>query len=1235
MGTGFGANTTSTNTGFGARPAFGAATNTPTGGGGLFGSAANTNTGASTFGGFGNAANNSNTTTATGSNMFGSNNTAPKTGFGATGGSLFGGASNTTPGFGGGGGGFGVTTNPGLGAVGDPPGTGGTPFQAFTENEPNSTANNSFQNIVFQDPYKKWSPEELRLVDYAQGRRHGNATGAGAFGVSSGFGGGLGQNSQQQTTGGFGATGNAGSSLFGGGNNNTTTSGFGQAAAGGFGSGTPNTNTTGGGLFGAKPAATGGGGLFGASSTTGQQPQQSGGLFGAANSGTGFGATNNTTNTTGGFGSSTTGGGLFGNNNNQAKPAGGLFGGATNTTSGFGSNASSNPFGAQANPNTTNSTGGGLFGSANNAQPAGGGLFGNNNNQQQAGQQNTTGGFGGFGQAQNNTTGGGLFGNNNNNQQKPGGLFGQAPAATTGGGLFGNSTNQQPGAQSGFGAANNTGSSLFGAKPATGGLFGNTQNQQTTNAAPMGLNTQNQQGGGLFGSANNQQKPSLFGGSTQQQSTGLFGGGGQQTNSPFGSNQQQQPMQNSMLGNSLLGNSQQAANSGPQGLTANLNDVSAYGSASLFSNTGPQEAPNPGPLAVPLDGTPKPGRRGSILPLHKLAPQSASRRGYGFNYSNFNTPGGSPASSISSTPGGFQRSLLGGGGSLSKSMSTNNLRRSFNTEDNILAPGAFSSSSSGRWYGSTGGSKKLVINRDIRSDLFSTPKKDKAIEDANSSARKLNKRVSFDTSNVDGDAEAPLRALPAPEEAPRAEETPRQVRPSTETPISEAAASNGKELAIVHEEDRDQTPSSANVSGFDHAPGEYYSEPSLEALEGMNRMQRQRVDGFMVGRVNVGTITFKVPVDLSAIDLSELCGGVIQLEPRSATVYPVSAKKPPVGKGLNVPARIMLEQSWPRGRDRRMSSGSKRYSKHVEKLKKIPDTTFESYNGDTGTWSFSVEHFTTYGLDDDDDSDDDMDITADGPPSLQINELESDHEGSSLPDDTFDFKTHRGFPGAFDHESVLGGDAQPAKPSFLGASSADLTSHDVRLSVEDDQTDDMDDEYDLSDDEDATGSSIGQHLAAEHDDISSEGDPEPQRGTPGGILRARMRAMKESAGPTRLEVADGDDWMEMLRKTVSPAKRDRQFLKEANESMRHPGMLINFDKSEEEGDPRNSTWKSRPTPSQAREQALSAKMNMDKGRGFATSIDLMNSLFEKPKPMAQSLRASTSAKGFPKVSPVA
>jgi nuclear pore complex protein Nup98-Nup96 len=574
-------------------------------------------------------------------------------------------------------------------------------------------------------------------------------------------------------------------------------------------------------------------------------------------------------------------------------------------------------------------------------------------------------------------------------------------------------------------------------------------------------------------------------------------------------------------------------------------------------------------------------------------------------------------------------------------MSTNNLRRNFNTEDSILVPGAFSASTAPRWYGSTG-SKKLVISRDMRSDLFSTPQKDKQIADSSSTSRKLSKRVSFDTSNVEDEEQPQIRgALPAPDGSPstQADETPRQNRSAigsngSLTPEGESTSS----LAGVQEEDNLATPGRQLSVLGDTAPGKYWTQPPLEELQSMNRVQRQKVDNFVIGRDNVGSIAFLLPVDLSGIELDDLFKDIVHLEPRSATVYPVTAKKPPVGKGLNVPARITLEQSWPRsGRDKRITNDPKKFNRHVERLKRIEDTEFVSYDKDTGVWVFTVEHFTTYGLDDsDEDSDEEMGTVGQPAPEpilTQSQQMALDASPGSSMEDTFHFRRSIGLPGAFDEQEAVIEDVIPREESFLGVSSADSAPNDVRLSLVDEQADDMGGEYDLSDEEDMTRSPAEQHHAAEHDDFSSDDGQDIQRSTPGGVLRARMRALKESAGPVQLVVADGDDWTEMLRKTVSPMKRDRQLLKELNEASpsRQNGQRIDFDSNEQTDLRKSSVWR-KSTTEKKDGFANGAQAGLDKGRGFATSIDLMNSLFERPKAAPQNLRASASAsRGFPKV----
>ncbi|GAP87089.1 putative nucleoporin autopeptidase [Rosellinia necatrix] len=1205
-GGGFGA---TSNTGaFGTKPGgFGTTTSA---GGGLFGGSATTTTAAGGFGGFGSTTNNASTSSpfggGSGSTLFGSNNN--KSAFGsaapATSGGLFGGSgtnTGTTSAFGAFGNAGNNATANALGAVGDPPGTANvTNFQPVLEKE-NATSNaqNSFQNILFQDAYKKWSADEVRLVDYGSGRRYGGASGSNTFGVGSGFG--SFGTSNQPATSAFGTTNTntAGGGLFG----NNASQGGAFGAQTNTGTNAFGANTGGGGLFGAKPATTGG--MFGSATAT-SQPAQPGGLF--ATSGTNaFGANANTGTSAFGSTANNTAGGLFANNNQNK--AGFSFGTNNTNTSGFG--GATNAFGT-ANTNT----GGGAFGTAGNTNTSGG-LFGNAN-QQATSAFGTPSGFGAQNQQQQQA--GGLFGG----QQKPAGtgLFGATNTNTgTTGGLFGNNTNTSSGFGGQLNTAPQTGGGLFGSKPATGstgGLFGNAGATQNTNTGgglfgSIGQNNQNQQqqsqqSSGLFGSVNqNQQKPSLFGTTPQPAGNSFFGSqNNQQQGSMFGSSIQQQP-QNSTMGGSLFGNSQGAQSNAPS-LTASINDPSAFGT--LFTHFGGSETVNPGPLATP--STRKQSRRPSILPYYKLNPASASRfvtpqkRGYGFSYSTYGTPN-SPGS-VSSTPGAASQGLLGGSlsRSLGKSVSASNLRRSFNVEDSVLVPGAFSTNPGSKMY-QNGSVKKLVINKDLRSDLFSTPTKDKSAPDTPNAARsKLAKRVSFDTTNVDA-IEDGSAANGSPSSTPSAEQLG-YVRPKvingisaskpTATPsVPEMEQVKGNELAIVHEHEPTSPPIRIAGAPRDGEPGEYWMSPTKDEIQNMNRVQRQKVADLTVGRENIGYVKFKVPVDLTSIDIDTICDGIVVLTPRSATVYPNPVKKPPVGKGLNVPALINLQNAWPRAS---RTGKTTSITKHVERLKKIPDTTFEKYEPETGEWAFSVEHFTTYGLDDSDDEEEN------GPPetsmqpaplvNLSRDESPSGMTKQPLPPGAFEPKEYD-----YDSDGTEVTELNTVRSSFLANGSAGSTLHTLvplRQAA-------MDDEYALSEVNDDASDHLGHHPAAEHEGSLDGSQPDLAYETPAGIMRARMRAIKSSATPLKVQVAAGDDWMDMLSKTISPQKRDRALLKSIHEVDNH--------------------YSGRDS---VREMSPTKKRIVPDSKGFATSIDLMNSLFEKAKVPKENLQASIRPKGI-------
>lgn len=1281
LGFGSNNNATATSSPFGAtKPAFGSAA--PASGGGLFGAQNNASTPASTGfgsgGGFGNTANTGTgfgSSTTSGNNLFGANKPAA-TGFGGSTNGLFGGANTsntgTTGGFG-----SGTTGTTGFGGATSTPAFGGaatqqptnqgtavTPFSAFIEKDNTANANSHYQSITFMQPYQAFSFEELRLADYNAGRKYGNSNGqAGAFGQSTGFGGGFGANTSSAPTTGFGAAANTntGGGLFGA-QNNTASTGFGASnnnnATSGFGSG--------GGLFGQqnKPAA---GGIFGStpasSGTTGSS------LFGTAN--------NNTTTTNtgfGGFGAANTqqnqggAGGLFGNNANttQNKPAFGGFGASTTGGStGFGAGASTG-FGQAANTNTTGGTG--LFGqnASNNASPFGGaqnntttnnapsgGLFGgfgqNNQNQpQQQNQTNATGGLfgGGFGQ---------------NNQQKPN-PFGGSATGSTGGGLFGQNQTQQnnTGGTGLFGQNNNNNNNqaqsggLFGQKPAApgGNLFGAPQAQQNTGTGLFGgAQTQQNAGtGGLFGQAN-QQKPagSLFGNNNNnnaQPAAGgsLFGG--------LGGSQNQQ--QNAGTG-SLFGNSAQQQNQAVGGLFGQPQQASVaatlltnpYGNDQLFSNLA-NPTPAVGPLATPLAGAQKPAKRPAALPQFKINPSASLRlitpqkrsNGYGFSYATYGTPG----SAQGFTSNGLGSSLLQSGGlsrSLGKSFSTSNLAKSVGSGDSVLAPGAFTPNT--RSY--TGGSiRRLKIDRNLRTDLF-----------GESAPEPPTKRVSFD----EGDKGKTL-TNGAPVEA-----TPSNALVRTETdgpeptseelgllraarPMTNGIATNGdqppeevrNELAMVPE-DGPAPPTQAKPissrdlprSQNDRTVGDYWMTPSMDDLRKMSREQLKRVSGFTVGRDGVGKIEFD-PVDLSNIPLDDICDGIVRLAWRQANVYESGVNTPPMGKGLNVPSTITLENSWPRAQAGRLPVYERkgdRFDKHIERLRRVEDTEFISYDPETGVWVFRVQHFTTYGLDYDEEDDSveySEDIMSQDPTpkgnntAVQEMSQASSEEGSiisyeddseSNPDDTFDFKKgpSKILPGSFGAQPIPNDDEmaddnddqeQDASSSYLEQQATSSHEDLYRSSgssnappveaVDEAMEDESEDGY-VSEQEMASSLTRPAPTSYNNDfGVSFSGSLMPK-----SILKASTMLN----GTPKKDLTLAGDWAEQLQRTASPKKQDRQALRERQSVMGVPPVDT--------------------------APPLAASIA---GKAFSTTMDIMNSLWApSTAPGVNALQTSTvGGKGF-------
>ncbi|KLO18652.1 hypothetical protein SCHPADRAFT_844526 [Schizopora paradoxa] len=913
--TGFGAFGNTATSAFGAKPAgtgFGA-----------FGG------GTSTFGGGGSAFGNTNTANTT--SAFGQ----PSTTGGAFGGStLFGATKPAAPT-----GAFGSVSNTATaGASGDtivPPVTTGSvnpPYNVFQEKDTSGTTavNLHYQSISAMPAYRGTSFEEIRVQDYAQGRKTAQTSGFGqtpsVFGATqpttSVFGqpaaptttfGAFGQanqpaqqqQQQQQTTTGFGAFGQpaaaAQPSAFGGG-----TTGF-----GGFGQQQNQAQPAqGSSLFGG----------FGANNQQQQQQQQQQPAQGTSNVFGSFGANNNNQpkpfGTFGSTGTNTFGtGGAFGQNTQQqTQPAStGLFG-QTSTqpaqTSAFGG------FGAANNNNQPKPS---IFGNTTTTQPATsggfGGIFGQNQNQQQQTAQPQTSLFGST-----NNAGGGLFGQNQNQQQaQPG----QTQPAQPSGGLFGNTQQTQPPASGGlFG-----GGGLFGnnqQKPAFGtGLFGNT----ATNAGATN-NTATQPQNSLFGQNANQSTAQPAGASTF--GTSLFGN--KPATSTFGQSLSQ-PAANT--GTSLFGNSLGGTGGGLFGSTNNAQQNQPTLTASvaqpvstnlpIFSllQSGPQSAPvNPPPKKQSSYFVDVPTR--SPLGLSVSRNMGASKlRGFGYSQStNRNTIGGfsNSLSHSSNHTNPLQLSGIGGGKSL-------------------LGPESFLGTST---LGSDGrpSPKKLVLDKKMDpNEVFG-----KSFAQQKSSPASAGPKVAFN---------------PAMSAALREKESLAASSASAATPGSPAAKKSNS-LGAADFPRREKGPDELQ-------DGEYWVKPSLDVLRNTSNEELSQFKGLTVGRKGYGEVQFLEPVDLTALPrLSALLGKIVQIDNKECCVYPDAVDganddlKPPPGEGVNVKARIILYGCWPVDKATRepiKDESHPSFPKHLKRLKGMKHTHFESYSIEDGKWTFTVEHF--------------------------------------------------------------------------------------------------------------------------------------------------------------------------------------------------------------------------------------------------------------------------------------
>jgi nuclear pore complex protein Nup98-Nup96 len=529
--------------------------------------------------------------------------------------------------------------------------------------------------------------------------------------------------------------------------------------------------------------------------------------------------------------------------------------------------------------------------------------------------------------------------------------------------------------------------------------------------------------------------------------------------------------------------------------------------------------------------------------------------------------------------------------------------------------------------------KKLVINRGIRNDLFSPPNLPSQTPPTMNGGI-LKKRVSFDSSSVQQQntnwTSSPLKQTQnnaTPSSADLSHDRPQSNATGT-TSSPEMEQVKGNELALARVEEEPPAPAGSlkpsEKPGEQLEEGKYWMKPTRADIESMNRVQRQKITGLTVGRVGYGEVTFDAPVDLTAINLDDLLNKIIVFAPRSLTVYPDSTKKPPVGKGLNVPSTISLINSWPRKR----TTTRENIAKHIANLKKVEDTKFVDYEPETGKWTFKVDHYTTYTFDEDDNEETDEDgsqfgqSTLSAPPdtptpksrtprSQHFDESFATSEATQIEsdlEDTFQFRKKKSLPlpGAFDDVYADEEFEEEEEHSFLDERSVGSQSENgVEEPMDHDDVFEDDGSVGIVDQEMAGSFPEADNTAELEENHSQDGNGmDMAMDTPGAIVRARLRAAKNSGTPIKFKFTEGNDWTNALKNTISPQKQDRALLK----------SLIDIHGND-------SPPHEEQTPVAPRNRVVSD------GRGFATSIDLMNSLFGQTRSPVKP-KVPAKAKGF-------
>jgi nuclear pore complex protein Nup98-Nup96 len=296
-------------------------------------------------------------------------------------------------------------------------------------------------------------------------------------------------------------------------------------------------------------------------------------------------------------------------------------------------------------------------------------------------------------------------------------------------------------------------------------------------------------------------------------------------------------------------------------------------------------------------------------------------------------------------------------------------------------------------------------------------------------------------------------------------------------------------------------------------------------------------------------------------------------------------------------------------------------------------------------WSFKVDHFTTYGLDDDDETESEFldesqmqqesSPLSDAPttPTGQQDEtLQSVETGTGEMEDTFQFKLDRrsqlsNIPGGFDSEGVSYDYDDPSADEGM-----DEDEHMMSGGLGDEEDPFVED--DRPDVLDASVHPRKEDAAAEG--AGGEVDEQDMPGSfaelkmPRSILKPSRTLLGEFASPEKIAT---ESWEDQLQRTMSPKKRDRQALKEMQKSLlraRAEDVIESpFKKSMlglNQGGLNESYLAQRSAKKAKLDSTGSAnKKELGRSRDYQTAVDIMNSMHG---PVTKGRKIAAGGKGF-------